>query len=182
MPVRWAVASGNFSNLAIWNDSGSLGFPTASDDIWANSFNVNIDQSFSAISLNNTARARDIATPAMTSNNTPSPFVAAASGVVDSTQPFQAFDRNTTTTLWATIGPSGWLSMDFGSSIIIDAYTIFGDSDIQNPRNWTFEGSNNNVSWDILQTVTLPSAIATNSTYSSGNILTLTHLNYYHPR
>jgi hypothetical protein len=179
MAVRWAITGGTWSSTSTWNNGATLGIPTVGDDVYTNGFIVTVNTGFTVNSLNNSARARTIATPQMSANNAPSPYVAAASGVVDSTQPFQAFDRNTTTTLWATLGPSGWLSMDFGSSIIIDAYTIFGDDQIQNPRNWTFEGSNNNVSWDILQTVTLPSAIATNSTYSSGNIGNVTAYRYY---
>jgi len=52
MAVRFAVASGNWSNAAIW--SGSL-IPTASDDVYSNTFTVNMDTSFQVLSLNNTA-------------------------------------------------------------------------------------------------------------------------------
>ena len=52
MPNRWAIASGNWSNAAIW--SGSL-IPTASDDVFSNTFTVNMDTSFQVLSLNNTA-------------------------------------------------------------------------------------------------------------------------------
>jgi len=51
MPNRWAISSGNWSNSAIWN--GGLGLPTASDDIWANGFNVLIDQDITARTLRN---------------------------------------------------------------------------------------------------------------------------------
>ncbi len=178
MPIRWAVASGNFSNLAIWNDSGSLGFPTASDDIWANNNNINIDQSFTAISLNSTARARTIATPQMTSNIAPSPYVAASSFAASA---WQAFDRNTTTTALGT-GMSGWISMDFGSgsSVVIDGYTVFGSStQVQNPRNWTLEGSNDNSSWTVLHTVTQASAIVASGNYSVASIGNSVGYRYY---
>jgi hypothetical protein len=52
MPNRWPIASGNWSNAAIW--SGSL-IPTASDDVFANNFTVNVDTSFQALSLRNTS-------------------------------------------------------------------------------------------------------------------------------
>lgn len=54
MPNRWAVANGNWSNPATW--SGSL-IPTASDDVFANNFTVNVDTSFQVLSLRNTASA-----------------------------------------------------------------------------------------------------------------------------
>jgi hypothetical protein len=55
MPNRWAVANGNWSSTATWNSGGSLGIPTGSDDIFSNTFTVNVDQSFSVLSLNTTA-------------------------------------------------------------------------------------------------------------------------------
>ena len=50
MPNRWPITSGNWSNAAIW--SGSL-IPTASDDVWANNFNVFIDQDITVKTLRN---------------------------------------------------------------------------------------------------------------------------------
>ena len=49
MPIRWAIASGNWSNSAIWNDG--LGLPTASDDVAANGFTVTIDQNINVLQL-----------------------------------------------------------------------------------------------------------------------------------
>jgi hypothetical protein len=156
-----------------------LGIPTTGDDVFTNSFTVAMDTNATVNSLNNSARARDIATPQMTANNAPSPYVAAASAV--SQQPFLAFDR-TTSTRWLTPGgsPTGWISMDFGSAIVIDGYTIAGGTtQTENPRNWTFEGSNNNSTWTVLQTVTLPSAIGGSSTYSVASIGNTTSYRYY---
>jgi hypothetical protein len=47
MPNRWAISSGNWSNTAIWNNGGVLGLPTASDDVYANQFNIILDQDIS---------------------------------------------------------------------------------------------------------------------------------------
>jgi hypothetical protein len=52
MPNRWPISSGNWSNSAIW--SGSL-IPTASDDVFANNFTVNVDQNIEVTSLRNTS-------------------------------------------------------------------------------------------------------------------------------
>jgi len=184
MAVRWAIASGNFSSTATWNDGATLGVPTTGDDVYTNSFTVAMDTNATVNSLNNNARARDIATPAMTANNAPSPYVAAASSENNTTTnaAFVAFNRvYATNTFWATSATAtGWLSMDFGSAIVINDYTIFGtDNQTRNPRNWTFEGSNNNSTWTVLQTVTLGAAIGNNSTYSSGNIGNTTAYRYY---
>lgn len=52
MANRYAIIAGNWSSTATW-DGGTL--PTASDDVYANNKNVNIDQNISVLSLRNTA-------------------------------------------------------------------------------------------------------------------------------
>lgn len=183
MAVRWAIASGNWSNTATWNDGAILGIPTASDDIFSNTFTVNANQSFQVLTLNSTARARDIATPQMTANNAPSPYVAAASSqFAVGQEAYRAFDRNYTpgSNYWTGNALPAWLSFDFGSSIIIDGYTIYGSSNAtDNPRNWTFEGSANNTTWTTLHTVTSGTAIPNNGTYSISSIGNPTAYRYY---
>ena len=60
MPNRWAVASGNWSNTATWNNGGVLGLPTASDDVFANSQSIYIDQNITVLTLRNAASASAI--------------------------------------------------------------------------------------------------------------------------
>lgn len=48
MAIRYAVASGNWSSTATWN-GGTL--PTSADDVYANTFTVNIDQNINVLSL-----------------------------------------------------------------------------------------------------------------------------------
>jgi hypothetical protein len=178
MATRWAIANGNFSSTATWNDGAILGIPTGSDDLFTNTFTVNVNQSFSAISLNNTARARDIATPAMTANNAPSPFVVYGTGA----SPYLAFDRNTST-LWRSdvYSQSGNLVFDFSTGVIIDGYQVDcnNSSQINNPRNWTFEGSNDNSSWTILHTVSQSAGIPSSGNYSVASIGNSTSYRYY---
>ena len=56
-----AVASGNWSNLAIWQDNSSGGFlastvlPGANDDVYSNGFTVTINQDITVASLRNTS-------------------------------------------------------------------------------------------------------------------------------
>ena len=182
MAVRWPIASGNWSTGSTWNDFASLGFPTADDVIYSNNFNINIDQSFEVIGLRNAALARTIATPAMTANNAPSPFVAAASNDATSAA-FNAFNRvYTTSTGWvANAGPTQWLRFDFGSgsSIVIDGYTIFGTNDFRrNPNTWQLQGSNDTVSWTTLHSVA-SSTISAGGTFSISSIGNTIGYRYY---
>jgi len=54
MALRYAVATGNWSNTATW-DGGTL--PTAADDVFSNSFTVTIDGTFTVLSIRNTLNA-----------------------------------------------------------------------------------------------------------------------------
>jgi hypothetical protein len=51
MAIRYAVATGNWSNTATWN-GGTL--PTSADDVYANGFTVTINQNIAVVSLNTT--------------------------------------------------------------------------------------------------------------------------------
>lgn len=57
MAVRYAVATGNWSNTATWN-GGTL--PTSADDIYANGFTVTINGTFTALSIRNTSNASPV--------------------------------------------------------------------------------------------------------------------------
>jgi hypothetical protein len=188
MAVRWAVANGNWSNTNTWNSGSVLGIPTGSDDVWSNTFSVNIDQSFDVVTLRNTVRARDIATPQMTSNSAPSPYVIFASSTSGgSNEPWRAFDRNITPATnvgwFAASGQlTGSIGVDFGSgsSIIIDSYDLVGyNQQIYNPRNWSLQGSNNSTSWTDLHIVSGATAIGASATYSVGSIGNTTGYRYY---
>ena len=58
MPNRWPIASGNWSNSAIW--SGSI-IPTASDDVFMNNQTVTLDQNITVTSIRNIATGSAIA-------------------------------------------------------------------------------------------------------------------------
>jgi hypothetical protein len=161
-----AIANGNWSNLAIWQDdrlgyfSASVSLPTTADDVYANNFTVTIDGTRNAFTIRNTAftpptNLGAMSIPQMTSNTTPS-GAAAASGAVANGPAWNAFDRNTGTT-WnnSATGQTGWLSYQFTTGRIIKRYGFFSDSNnARNPRTWTFEGSNNGSTWVTLDTQT----------------------------
>jgi hypothetical protein len=58
MAVRYAVATGNWSDTATW-DGGTL--PTSADDVFANGFTVTIDQDVTVLSIRNTAQSPAVA-------------------------------------------------------------------------------------------------------------------------
>ena len=58
MALRYAVATGNWSDTATWN-GGTL--PTSADDVYANNFTVTVDQNVTVLSLRNTAGAPAVA-------------------------------------------------------------------------------------------------------------------------
>jgi len=82
-----------------------------------------------------------------------------------------AFDDNTVTRSIINVG--GTIGQNYGTPKIISKYTILGYSSIASttmPRDWTFQGSNNNSTWTTLDT---QSGITWSDnqlrTFSSGN-------------
>ncbi|RJE90658.1 hypothetical protein D3P07_00675 [Paenibacillus sp. 1011MAR3C5] len=104
--------------------------------------------------------------PKMISNNSPYGVVRASSTYA-SVSPYLAFDDSNTTeaSAWITNATkAGWLEYEFISPKIITKYTLAsqkfsGGSTVSElfaraPKSWTFEGSNDGVMWDILDTQT----------------------------
>ena len=117
----------------------------------------------------------------MSANSTPIPYIAAAdSNLGSGFEPWRAFNGNFdgATDRWIKNGTGGWLSMDFGSGIVINGYRVTGTTtQTVNPRNWTFEGSNNNSTWTVLHTVTNGAGIS--GMYQATNIGNVTSYRYY---
>lgn len=91
--------------------------------------------------------------PIMTSNTAPS-GIAKASGVYSSNYAWKAFDRQSNTSWTAPADAnSGWISYMFPIKKIISKYNIINTAFVNSsPKDWTFEGSNDEVSWDVLDT------------------------------
>lgn len=104
------------------------------------------------------AESTDIAPHNMTSNSSPSPYVASANSEFEGKRAYYAFDG--TGLVWGTSGTSGWLKLDYGSgnTPVLKGYAIqsYSDPNYQNvmPKNWTFKGSNDNSNWTTLDTRT----------------------------
>ena len=180
MAIRYAVATGNYSNTAIW-DNGAV--PTSADDVYANNFTVTINGTYTAQSIRNTASnilVPNIATPAMTSTNTPSGTVFASS--VNASQfAWYAFNQDGFTSFWqSSVVNTGILGYQFPSGKVIKRYCIKGYSVTanNNPTTWTFQGSNDGTTYTTLEAVTLYSMIA-GGNYTSGVLSNTTSYTYY---
>jgi hypothetical protein len=155
MALRAAIASGNWSNPAIWN-GGVL--PAPGDVVASNGFTVTIDQNINVDSLTNAVTTITNVIPTMTSNTTPS-GIASASNVYASSpsyEPWRAFINANTGNPYLSGNLTFWLAYEFTSPKIIDRYEIamgIGISTSSTMRDWTFEGWNG-TSWVVLHTVT----------------------------
>lgn len=99
----------------------------------------------------------------------------------------QAFDDAYTgnADYWQTIGATGfphWLKYDFGvgNSETVAQYRIVGfdlATRIYDLKNWTFEGSNNDIDWDVLDTQT--NETFTQHNWNTYEIANVTAYRYY---
>ena len=165
MPLRGAVASGNWSNPAIWN-GGVL--PTVGDVVASNGFTVTIDQNINVDGLTNAAATDAGLTPAMTSDTTPSGVVS-ASTLLNSTYPaWRAFDKNNSTG-WAsnTTGPPQWLEYEFPSPTVVNRYVLRA-TNTDAPVTWEFQAWDGS-SWVVLQSIVNAPKVVTDTTYNFTN-------------
>ena len=124
--------------------------------------------------------------PAMTSNNTPSPYIVYASGsgaIGEQTQPFWAFDKNENR-WWAsqTTGGEWWIAIDVGSvnsfaaTNITIRNSVSGTTDL---KDFAFQGTNDNSSWNNLIIGSQPKSVG-NFTYNfTDNEISYRHYRLY---
>jgi hypothetical protein len=181
MAVRFAISSGNWSTGSTWDSFAQLGFPNGDDDIYTNSYTVNMNQSVDVRSLNNSTTPRiveNIATPAMTSNATPSGFVY-ASGFIAGNDPFRAFDQTIGAGWAGNVNNTGTLTYEFPTARNIKRYAMRGWSISVNnvPRQWAFQGSNDNIVFTTLETVT--ASLAVGGVYTSAILANTASFTFY---
>jgi hypothetical protein len=119
-------------------------------------------------SLNNSALAAQSTrlNPVMTSNTTPSGVVMAS--IMGSTNPWQAFDANTSSDWTPSATPTQWIQYQFTSAVTIRSYSIFYRGGIAGyPTNFNLQGSNDGISFTTLDT-------RTGFVYTTGQYNTLT--------
>ena len=181
MATRFAVATGNFSNTAIW-DNGAV--PTSSDDVYANNFTVTINGTYTVQTIRNTVSpvlVPNIATPAMTSNVTPS-GTAFASSVNGANSAWLAFNQDGLgTTFWQSgVVNTGILGYQFPSGKVIKRYCVkaITTTTPSIPTTWTFQGSNDGTTYTTLDTV-IAAGIPLGGNYTSGILANTTSYTYY---
>lgn len=104
MAVRYAVATGNWSNTATW-DGGTL--PTSADDVYSNNFTVTIDTDVTVLSIRNTAQSPAVAGGTFILNGGVTLTCTGANGIVAGTLTCLTFSGTTTSTINAnSSGPS----------------------------------------------------------------------------
>jgi hypothetical protein len=100
--------------------------------------------------------------PTLTSNTSATPIVVSASSIYNSSyDAWKAFNNTNVDNVdcWVTASNTvtGWLKVDFGNPRIVNKYTItarnYSDTTTA-PKTWTFEGSNDNTNWTVLDTRT----------------------------
>ena len=99
-------------------------------------------------------------TPVMTSNTTPAPYVASASGQIDTNYlPWGAFTKESEKE-WVVNKTSGWIKLDYGVSTKISAYGIraralskTATAPEQAPKSFSLYGSNDDSTYELLSSL-----------------------------
>jgi hypothetical protein len=113
--------------------------------------------------------------------------VSASSEFSAGYEAWRAFDNTTsgtssTNVCWANSASAFpcWLKVDNGAGVVANSYRITSPTDRTTqdlPNNWTFEGSNDNSNWTVLDTRT--GAASTISSSSGGTVYTFTNITAY---
>lgn len=136
MAQRVAIASGNWSNPAIWN-GGVL--PEPGDVVASNFFTVTIDQNINVDSITNAATTVSTEVPAMTSNTTPSGIASnSGTGGFASFSAYSSFDRSGGFLCYYP-GPftGDWIAYEFATAKKIGRFGV------------AFNGGSNTVSYSL---------------------------------
>jgi hypothetical protein len=152
MALRTVVATGNWSNPAIWN-GGVL--PGPGDTVASNNFTVTIDQNINVGSLTNAAQSIVGLVPNMTSSTTPSGIVTASISEIGTYAAFNAFGGDFNTE-WRPGAPA-WIAYEFSTTKAVNQYFVHGFDG--GAMTWTFEGWNGSA-WVVLHSIS--------AVYSSG--------------
>ncbi|GEM_PF-4483184 len=150
-----AINSGDYHDPEIWMDGV---VPDTNDDVYANGMTIGISQSLIAKYFKTIAQSNFVlpamGVPLMTGNTTPS---GVASSQHDSVNAYKVFDRNTTTYL-SPGNKITWVKYQFPVVKCIRRYYVHCHASYY-IKSWTFEGSNNDSTWNVIHTVsgnTLP--------------------------
>ena len=182
MALRYAVATGNWSNTATW-DGGTL--PTAADDVFSNNFTVTIDGTFTVLSIRNTLNA---AAPVIAAGGQ---FRYANGGNLTCTASTGIFVGSTTPTLEMTLA-SGNTATFTGNILTVtnsanfNAIRLSSTGTLNLNGNYNIDGANNravilltstgtlNIVGDISSTVTGGGSAVNNILMTAAGTLNIT--------
>lgn len=182
MALRYAVATGNWSNTATW-DGGTL--PTAADDVFSNNFTVTIDGTFTVLSIRNTLNA---AAPVIAAGGQ---FRYANGGNLTCTAAQAIFVGSTTPTLEMTLA-SGNTATFTGNILTVtntanfNAIRLSSTGTLNLNGNYNIDGANNravilltstgtlNIVGDISSTVTGGGSAVNNILMTAAGTLNIT--------
>jgi hypothetical protein len=167
MALRAAVASGNWSNPAIWN-GGVL--PNPGDIVASNTFTVTIDQNITVDVLTNTAQTKNTIVPFMTSNTTPSGIASSNVGVA-----WQAFDNSSSYWLVQTAQVGDYVQYQFPTARAVDQYNFSNGTSFNG--SVSLQGSHDGINFTTLHTASV--VLTGNGTYESPLIGNSTLYLYY---
>jgi len=182
MAIRFARQAGNWSDPLTWEDG--LTIPTTGDEVYLNGYNVTIDQDVTTGFITNAATSAGVPLSPivnMTDNTTPN-TVGQAFATQNNSTAWKVFRRNIdtfqpSTDGWQSTTQAGQIGFQFNSAKSIQRYAWVSNQGNNNrPRNWTFEGSNDNVTWVVLHTVT---GATNQATYHSPSISNGSSYVYY---
>lgn len=187
MAIRFARQAGNWSDPLTWDDG--LTIPTTGDEVYLNGYNVTIDQDITTGFIANSITPIGVPLdpiPDMTSNISPV-GVGQAFATQNNLIAWQAFRKGINNFSVAAdinlgwrsgVGNIGQLGFQFDSAKIIKRYSFYSSnqSSGQRPRDWTFEGSNDGITWTILHTV---AGYSNTPIYASPVINNTTSYTYY---
>jgi len=152
--IRYAVQNGVWSSGSTW-DNGTV--PLDDDDVYADGRTITINQNINVFRITNTpspSRLPGNVIPIMTSNTTPEGAVSASS-FSGTLFPWRAFDNSYSTWWQSVTANSASIAYQFSSGKVIKQYAFYSHAtNAQNIRNWFFEGSNDNITYTIIETVT----------------------------
>ena len=182
MAIRFARQPGNWSDPLTWDDG--LTIPTTGDEVYLNGYNVTIDQDITTGFIANSITPIGVPLdpiPDMTSNISPV-GVGQAFATQDSINAWRVFRKGLTTfspsaNPWVAAVNSGQIGYQFDTPKSIQRYAWYQNSGTgSRPKDWTFEGSNDGVTWVTLHTVV---AAANFALYNSPNISNPSSYTYY---
>jgi hypothetical protein len=164
MAIRFARQAGNWSDPLTWDDG--LTIPTTGDEVYLNNYNITINQDVTTGFIANSVTPIGVPLdpiPDMTSNTSPI-GVGQAFATQNNLIAWQAFRKGISNFSVSADINLGWrsgvnnigqLGFQFDSAKIIKRYSFYSSmqSSGQRPRDWTFEGSNDGITWTILHTV-----------------------------